>query len=183
MNSFVTSEVPSDVRANRVTTPAWRAALDRCKRVLRRIEPYGQGVLVLALRLIYGWSFVETGWGKLMHFERTTDFFTGLGLPAPAFMAGAVATTELVGGILLLLGAGTRYVAAALSVVLSVAFLTAHRAEAFQSLSAFTEQAPYPFLVACLVLLAFGAGRLSADRLIRMWLERRWWRAVPPDMD
>jgi len=169
----VESDAASDTKSVPVGTPAWRGVIDKGTRLLRKMQPHGQSAVLLALRLVYGWFFIETGWGKLMRFERTTDFFASLGLPAPTLSAGAAAVTELAGGILLVLGAGTRYAAAALSVVLLVAYLTAHREDAFQSLAAFTEQAPYPFLVACLVVLAFGAGRFSADGVIRARRERR----------
>jgi len=141
----------------------WRALVNKTTARLRAIEPYGQSAVLLALRLLYGGLFARAGWGKLMNFERTRGFFESLGLPAPGFMVALVATTELIGGVLLVLGAGTRVASAALTVVMVTAFATAHAAEAFESLSAFTEQAPYPFLVATLVLLAFGAGLLSID--------------------
>jgi putative oxidoreductase len=187
MNSSATpiaeSTGASDSKSVPAGGPVWRAAIGRCTRLLRKIEPHGQSAVLLSLRLIYGWFFVEAGWGKLMNFGRTTGFFASLGLPAPVLNAGAVAVTELVGGMLLALGVGTRYAATALSIVLSVAYLTAHREDAFQSLSAFTEQTPYPFLVACLVLLAFGAGRISGDGLIRTWRERRRKRIASLDAD
>ena len=44
--------------------------------------------------------------------------------------------------------------------------------DAFLSLSDFTEQAPFPFLVAALVTFAFGAGKFSIDRLLLPWFER-----------
>lgn len=147
--------------------PAWRSTINRTTALLRGLEPHGQAAVLLALRLVYGWFFAQTGWGKLMNFERTSGFFESLGLPAPAFMAALVATSELVGGIILALGVGTRFAATALSVVMLTAFVTAHAEDAFKSLSGFTEQAPYPFLVATLVLLAFGAGRLSIDGWVR----------------
>lgn len=135
---------------------------------MRKIEPYGQAVMLLALRLLYGWFFVQTGWGKLMHFENTTGFFSSLGLPIPALMAAMVACTELVGGIMLISGVAARFSATALSVVMLTAFATAHAAEGFKSLTAFTKQAPYPFLLATLIILVFGAGLFSVDG----WLKK-----------
>lgn len=158
---------------NPIAVPTWRAAIRKTTAVLRRVEPYGQSAVLLSLRLVYGWFFAQTGWGKLMNFERTSGFFESLGLPAPAVMAALVAATELVGGILLAVGIGTRFAATALSVVMLTALATAHAEDAFKSLSAFTEQAPYPFLVATLVLLAFGAGRLSIDGWLRARAARR----------
>jgi putative oxidoreductase len=149
--------------ATGTTLSSVRAACSRTLAGLRRAEPYGQSAVLLALRLLYGWQLAQTGWGKLAHLERTAGFFEGLGLPAPAALAALVGGTELVGGVLLAVGFGTRLAAAALTTVMLTAFFTAHAAEAFQSVSAFTEQAPFPFLVATLILLGFGAGRLSFD--------------------
>lgn len=126
----------------------------------------GQSTLLLVLRLIYGSQFVMTGYGKLQHLEKVTVFFADLGIPAPGFSAGLVGTTELVGGMLLVIGFGTRLAAVPLIFSMGVAYLTAHRDAAFRSLEAFTEQAPYPFLLASLILLAFGAGWVSVDALI-----------------
>ena len=142
-------------------------ALHMLHSVAGRAEPWVQTAVLLALRLIYGCFFAQAGWGKLANLERTTGFFENLGLPLPALMAGLVATVEFVGGLLLVAGLGTRWVSAVLAFVMLTAFATAHAEEGFASLSGFTEQAPYPFLVATLVLLAFGAGRASLDGLRR----------------
>lgn len=165
--SATRDEVEPPTESKLVSQPTWRAAVNRTRALLRKLEPWGQSAVLLALRLVYGWFFAQTGWGKLVNFERTTAFFGSLGLPAPALTAGLVGTAELVGGLLLAIGVGTRFAGAVLSVVLLTAFATAHAQEALASLTAFTEQAPYPFLVATLVLLAFGAGRLSIDGLLR----------------
>ncbi len=135
--------------------------------VLQRVEPHGQSAVLAALRLLYGWQFVQTGWGKLANLERTSMFFESLGLPNPDFMAAFIGATEFLGGLLLAAGVGTRFAAAVLSSVMVTALLTAHAEDAFVSIEAFTEQAPYPFLVATLILLVFGAGRLSVDGWLR----------------
>jgi putative oxidoreductase len=153
--------------------PSWHTTSRRAAAVLRKAEPYAQSAVLLALRLLYGGLFAQSGWGKLMNFERTTGFFSSLGLPAPSFMAALVATTELTGGILLLVGVGTRLAGAALTTVMLTAYATAHAEEAFKSISAFTEQPPYPFVVATVILVAFGAGRVSIDGWLRARATRR----------
>ncbi len=59
-----------------------------------------QSPLLLAIRLYWGWQFVQDGWGKLTHLARVTEFFSSLNLPAPGATAALVASVELVGGIL-----------------------------------------------------------------------------------
>ena len=56
-----------------------------------------QSPLLLAIRLYWGWQFVQDGWGKLTHLDRVTQFFTSLNLPAPGVTAMLVALVELVG--------------------------------------------------------------------------------------
>ena len=50
-----------------------------------------QSLLLLFVRLVWGWGFFQTGWGKLGNLERVTGFFTELGIPAPGFQAVVVA--------------------------------------------------------------------------------------------
>lgn len=149
-------------------TGGWWATLRRgYSHAVSSVAPWGQSTVLVGLRLVYGWMFAQAGWGKLANLEGTAGFFESIGLPVPGFTAALVGLTELVGGTLLALGAGARFAAAALVVVMVTALGTAHASEAFASLEAFTQQAPYPFLVASLVVLFFGAGRFSVDGLTR----------------
>jgi len=72
----------------------------------------------LVLRLALGTMFVAHALLKLFVFTLpgTVQFFESLGLPGP--LAYATFGAELVGGMLLILGIGTRWVAAALVPVL-----------------------------------------------------------------
>jgi putative oxidoreductase len=128
-----------------------------------------QSPLLLVIRLYWGVSFAQTGWGKLMNLDRTAEFFGGLGLPLPklnALMAGA---TECGGGILLALGLFARPVAVPLVFTMLVAYATADK-EALQAVTSDPDQflgaAPFLFLLASLLVLAFGPGRLSLDHLL-----------------
>jgi putative oxidoreductase len=137
---------------------------------LARVGGWFQSSLLLLIRLWWGWSFVQTGWGKLTHLERTTNFFASLGLPAPQLNAAAAGTTELVGGALLLVGLFARLVSPALITVMLVAYVTADR-EALGAIvrdpDKFTSAAPFLFLYAALIVFAFGPGRWSLDAWIR----------------
>lgn len=131
-----------------------------------RLVPPSHAVLGLALRIIFGWQFFLTGKGKLANLDRTTAFFTSIHLPAPGVHAVLVGLLELVGGLLLIAGLGTRATSLALASTMVVAYLTAHRADAFTDLDAFMAAAPFPFLFAMLVIAVHGAGALSLDALI-----------------
>ena len=105
-----------------------------------------------------------------------TDFFTSLGIPFPHFNAMMAGATECVGGLLLLVGLGSRLVSIPLSVTMLVAYATAHRDAllgVFSDPDTFLQQEPFLFLLTALVVLAFGPGLLSLDTLIERWLERR----------
>jgi len=120
---------------------------------------------LLVARLAMAGEFIPSGWGKLGNLPKLTAYFVTLGIPAPALNAAASATTELVGGILLLLGLGTRFAAAALTVVMTVAILTARLQDAHTIGDFFYLPEP-AYIVIFLVLISQGAGRISVDHLI-----------------
>ncbi len=128
-----------------------------------------QAPLLLIVRLYWGWSFTQTGWGKLMNLERTAGYFESLHLPWPKLNALAAGSVECFGGLLLALGLFARPAAVPLVFTMIVAYATAdHEAvrAIFSDPEQFTGAAPFPFLLAALVVLAFGPGRFSLDALM-----------------
>ena len=77
----------------------------------------------LLTRLILGFAFYQTGSGKWSDLDKPTAFFSDLGIPFPRANATFIATLELVGGICLMLGLGTRIFALLLSGSMAVALL------------------------------------------------------------
>ncbi len=141
---------------------AWYAAF--CKIAEKLCSP-----LLLAVRLYWGWQFVQTGWGKLHNQARITDFFTSLNIPFPALNAHFVSGLEFFGGILLILGLASRPIAFLLTGSMFVAYWTADREALFSIFSnpgKFYGADPYTFLFAAIMILAFGPGRFSLDALI-----------------
>jgi putative oxidoreductase len=128
-----------------------------------------QSPLLLVIRLYWGWSFAQTGWGKLTHLDKTTAFFESLNLPMPKLNAIAAGTTETLGGILLALGLCARPAAVPLIFTMIVAYVTADN-EALHAIFSdpdkFVSAAPFLFMLAALVVLAFGPGKLSVDHLL-----------------
>lgn len=143
---------------------------------LAHLLNYGQDILLLAMRLYWGWQFFQTGKGKLMNFERTVDYFTSLNIPMPSINAAMAGTTECVGGLLLLLGLASRVVSLQLVVVMVVAYLTAD-AEAVQHIFSnpdeFTAASPFLFLLTSVIVAFFGAGKFSLDTLLARFIKRR----------
>jgi putative oxidoreductase len=121
---------------------------------------------LLVIRLYWGWAFFQTGKGKLMHLERTADFFASLNLPLPKLNAVMAGSTELVFGLLFLAGLGGRLVPLPLIGVLVVAYLTSEQAALhalFSDPDKFLTADPFLFLLAAVIVLVFGPGKLSLD--------------------
>jgi putative oxidoreductase len=127
-----------------------------------------QSLLLLAVRLYWGWQLAQNGWGKLHNLENVTQFFTNLGLPAPGPTALFVSSFELVGGILLALGLFSRITALGIAIDMAVAYVTADREALFAFFSnpgKFYVADPYTFLFAGLLILVFGPGKIALDTL------------------
>ncbi|WP_299178270.1 DoxX family protein [uncultured Neptuniibacter sp.] len=88
------------------------------------------GLAPLLLRLYLAPIFMQAGWNKLSHFEDTAAWFGnpdwGLGLPMPEVMAGLAAGTELVGGMLLIVGFAVRWISIPLMITMLVAAFAVH---------------------------------------------------------
>jgi putative oxidoreductase len=128
-----------------------------------------QSPFLLAVRLYWGWQFAQTGWGKLQHLSKVTAFFTSLGIPAPAFSALSVSWLELLGGIFLAVGLGSRVFGLLLAGDMLVAYLTASRPALFSIFSdpgKFYADDAYTFLFASLLILIFGPGKFAIDELL-----------------
>ena len=82
------------------------------------------------LRLVLGATFLIHGAAKFQGgIENTVGFFESLGLPG--FSAYIVALIELVGGLAMLLGVGTRVVSVLFAIVLAVAVVKVKLAGGF----------------------------------------------------
>lgn len=141
---------------------------------------YLQSPFLLLVRLYWGWQLVVSGWGKLHNLDKVTHFFTTLNIPFPAATAHFVASLEFVGGILLILGLGSRLIGLVLSLNMLVAYWTADREALFSIISdpgKFYAADPYTFLFASAMILIFGAGLFSVDALLakrcRAWVEKQ----------
>jgi putative oxidoreductase len=116
-----------------------------------------------------GWQFAQAGWAKLGNLPKVTGFFTTLGIPAPGLNAVFISGLEFGGGLLLILGLGSRLIALPLAIDMIVAYITADREALFSFLSdpdKFTAAAPYTFLIASLLVLVFGPGTFSVDAIL-----------------
>jgi putative oxidoreductase len=135
-----------------------------------------QSLLLLVIRLYWGWEFFLTGKGKLMNLEKPTEYFQSLGIPLPHAQAMLAGTTECVGGLLLLAGFCSRLISIPLTILLGVAYLTADLDKVkmiFSDPDKFLTADEFLFLFVVVLVFAFGPGKFSID-----WLIKR--RVVPP---
>lgn len=137
------------------------------------VQPWLADATLLLARSTVGYSFFLAGKGKLGNLDGTGQFFESLGIPAPELHAALVGGVEMVGGLLILSGLLSRVAAIPLAATMFVAYLTAHREDAFTSLDAFVDESPYAYLIVALVVLVFGPGRASLDQLLMRYIYKR----------
>ena len=134
-----------------------------------------QSPLLLAIRLYWGWQFMQDGWGKLTHLGRVTEFFASLNLPAPGATAHFVALIEFLGGILFTCGIGSRLMSLVLFVNMTVAYLSVpddrvNFSHILSNPSDFYGASPYTYWFAALLILIIGPGWMAVDTLLARWL-------------
>lgn len=121
----------------------------------------------LALRLYLFPVFWVAGMNKASGFDNVVAWFGnddwGLGLPLPWLMAALATATEVLGSWLLLIGLATRYVAAALSVVMLMALVTVHVDHGWQAV----HDLQSPFASEWTLGLEADDARDAAERLAR----------------
>lgn len=151
-------------------------AVDRLYSLFLKAAQSLQSPFLLAVRLYWGWQFWQTGYGKLGDISKTVDYFTSLGIPFPAFNAHFVAWLEAVGGILLILGLGSRLIAMPLVIDMIMAYVKADN-EALHSIFSdpdkFYNASPFTFLFASLIVLIFGPGMFALDTIIKWFRTSR----------
>ena len=128
-----------------------------------RIASYFSWAGPLIMRLIVGYVFLLSGWGKLNNLPQIIQNFTEWGIPLP--LTPFVSGVEFFGGIMLLLGLFTRIPAAMLAVVMLVAIKSAkwESVDSLETLLGF-EEATY--FAAFMWLAIAGPGAASLDRLL-----------------
>lgn len=163
---------------------------DYLARGLRSIDLLGLWLAMLSLRLLLGWDFFESGLEKLQGENWFMDIQDRFPFPfnlVPPEISWQMATWfELLGGIALLIGLGTRFFSASLFILTLVAIASVHWPESWSSFNelqqgyVFTDRGygnfklPVIFLGMFLPLILLGPGRLSLDH----WLRSRFMEAA-----
>src|ERR1700730_17309839 len=129
-----------------------------------------QSLLLLVIRLYWGWEFFLTGKGKLMDLEKPTAYFQSLGIPLPHAQAILAGATECFGGLLLLAGLCSRLISIPLTILLTVAYLTADLDKVkmiFSDPDKFVTADEFLFLFVVVLVFAFWSGKCSIDWMIK----------------
>lgn len=135
-----------------------------------------QSLLLLLIRIIWGHQFVISGYAKFIDPDKAIKFFATLGLtPNTVYLVAAI---ELFFGLLFLIGFASRLAAIPLIVTMISAIALAHshvfaNFDFIMNPALLVTQAPFPFLIASLIVFVFGPGRISLDGWIKR-LSRNW---------
>lgn len=126
----------------------------------------------LVIRLVFGYFWLETGIGKVQNLDGFTQRFIGWGIPHPAFNAALSAWTELLGGLLLMLGLFTRLVSIPMiiNMIVALALVVSSR---LMSLDDYVEADEVLYITIFFWFLIAGPGKISLDTLIARWLRIR----------
>ncbi len=120
----------------------------------------------LVARIVVGYVFMLSGWGKLQNLPLVTNNFVDWGIPLPGVLAPFVSGLEFVGGLLLLFGLLTRFAAGGLAVVMIVAVKSAlwDQIDSLETLLGFDETAYFAIFT---WLAIAGPGAFSLDALLQ----------------
>ncbi|MGK9146072.1 DoxX family protein [Plantibacter flavus] len=130
------------------------------------VRAAGLSAGLLLLRLALGAVFLAHGLQKVLvdTIPGVAQGFGGMGIPAPEVAAAVVAGLEVLGGVLLVVGLGTRIVGVLLAVNMAVALVLVHLSAGF-----FAADGGFEFVmllgVAALALACTGPGRFAVDAL------------------
>ncbi len=119
----------------------------------------------LLLRLVFGYFWAETGWAKLVNHDGFTERFVNWGIPFPGLSAYLSGATDLIGGILLMLGLATRLATLPMifNMIVALALVVL---PGVSTLDDFVELNEVLYILVLFWLFMAGPGRASLDHLI-----------------
>lgn len=126
-----------------------------------------QNPFALLARLLLAALFLPAGISKISGFAGTAGYIGSVGLPMPELGAAIAIAVEVLGGIALIIGFGTRWAALALAVFTLVASFFFHAYWALPAEQQMLQQLMFMKNIGVvgglLALAAFGAGAFSLD--------------------
>jgi putative oxidoreductase len=139
-------------------------------RTLIKSGVYLAPIVLLLIRIAWGWEMYESGHGHITHIDDTASYFQSLHIPMPRASAIISGWTEFLGGIFLMAGLASRLISIPLTFNFAVAIITAsdNVKHIFgQDFSKIVDDTAFPFMIASLVILTFGPGIFSIDAILK----------------
>jgi putative oxidoreductase len=130
-----------------------------------------QDFLLLVGRVLIGWIFVRSGWGKVMDLGTFAASMPGRG-GLPTWLGYIAGPVEVIGGAAVILGLYTRWAALLMLVFTVAATLSTHRYWEFTEAAARRAQDTNFYKNVAIMggfffLMAAGGGRWSLDGILR----------------
>ena len=129
------------------------------------ILSHGKNLSLLLARVTIAYGFYGPAMQKWSDISSVASWFGTLGIPFPTLNAYLVASTELLGVILLTLGLFTRLISLPLIVIMVVAITTVHLTHGFSAGDNGFE-IPLYYMLFLAIFASFGAGKFSLDHLL-----------------
>ena len=130
-----------------------------------------QNPLALLSRLLLAALFLPAGIGKITGFAGTAGYIASVGLPMPTVAAAVAIAVEVLGGLALIVGFGTRW--AALALALTLFFLNQEDHSAMPALLFGGTIALIPTAVARLIMLLLWVPTSHQMIALDLWLSER----------
>jgi putative oxidoreductase len=127
---------------------------------MRRYLPQNLDVALLVLRLALAAVLLYHGLPKIMNFGATVGGFQSMNIPAPTLTAAFAVLSEVIGGILILLGVAVDLAGLLVIIDMLGAIVTVHWASGFDFTKGGWEH-PFTVLVMALTLALAGPGDYS----------------------
>lgn len=130
-------------------------------------NPAFRDAALLILRVALGVIFIAHGWDKVYHsgVEETAQQWADMHIPQPTLSVWVVSVVEMAGGALVALGFLTPAAAGLLALNMVAAFYFVHLGNGL-FVSDGGSELVIALFAACLVLVVFGAGRVSLDKAL-----------------
>lgn len=124
-------------------------------------------IAIAIVRIVVGIAFFMHGYQKLfqMGIGGVGGFFGSLGIPAAGLMAAVVTFVELLGGLALVLGIGTRIAAILLTIDMLTAMFVVHISNGF-FVSNNGIELVFILGAACIAFAIYGPGAFSLDERV-----------------
>ena len=153
------------------------------KSIIQMLDSSAPWIGLLAVRLLMGWEYLESGLEKLHGENWFTEIQGDFPFPfnvVPTSISWQMATWfEIIGGIALIIGLGTRFFSLTLIILTIVATSAVHWPEMWSMFSELLKgyvitdngfgnfKLPVLFLAMLTAVLFYGPGKLSIDAFIR----------------